>query len=67
MLNYTHVRWLEGDLAAIKAIRWPTGTAFAEDMDDRPVGLFAGEWNVNDLREKNPDVRFLDEPPTLRE
>ncbi|MBW3623613.1 MAG: peptide chain release factor 3 [Armatimonadetes bacterium] len=67
MLNYTHVRWLDGEVGKIKEIRWPTGTALAEDVEGRPVGLFAGEWNLNYLREKNPDVRFLDSPMELQE
>ena len=63
MLSYTHVRWLGGDPQKVKAVRWPSGTAFAEDVEGRPVGLFAGEWNLNYLQEKNPDVAFLDAPP----
>jgi peptide chain release factor 3 len=59
-LNYSHVRWLEGSPEAIKAIRWPTGTAFAEDPEGRPVGLFNSEWSVNYVSEKNPDVTFVD-------
>ena len=38
MLNFTHVRWLDGDPATVKEIRRPMGTAFAEVIDGRPVG-----------------------------
>jgi peptide chain release factor 3 len=65
-LSYTHVRWLEGAPEAIKAIRWPSGTILAEDIEGRPVGLFSGEWNVRYVEEKNPDVKFHDSTLSLR-
>jgi peptide chain release factor 3 len=62
MLAFTHVRWLDGDPAQVKEVRWPTGTALAEDVDGRPVGLFNGEWSVKYLSEKYPEVNFLEAP-----
>jgi peptide chain release factor 3 len=57
---YRYVRWLEGDPADIKAMRWFQGSRRVEDGDGRPAGLFDGDWSLSYLQEQNPRVRFHD-------
>jgi peptide chain release factor 3 len=58
--EYTHARWLSGD--NLDNVEWIVNARKAEDADGRTVALIKGEWALNYMIEKNPNVRFLDTP-----
>nr|MBX2861144.1 peptide chain release factor 3 [Vampirovibrio sp.] len=59
--EYTHARWLkEQDL---EGLEWITNARRAEDDTGRPMVMFRGEWSMNYMMEKNPDVEFLTVAP----
>jgi peptide chain release factor 3 len=57
------VRWLAGEPAALRQMRFFQGSRRAEDRDGRPVGLFDSEWSLNYAREHHPGIQFLEAPP----
>jgi peptide chain release factor 3 len=64
--EYSHARWLvsadpEKELEP-NDIEWIVNARRAEDADGRVVALVKGEWALNYLVERNPEVRFLDTP-----
>jgi len=59
---YRHVRWLDGDPEALKAVRWFQGSKRVEDTSGRAAALFDGDWSLNYVAEQNPQVRFLEQP-----
>lgn len=61
--EYTHARWLRGtEKASTDTIEWIVNARKAEDADGRPVALIKGEWALNYMIERNPDILFLDTP-----
>jgi peptide chain release factor 3 len=63
MGEYTHARWLQGDPKALEKVQWIVNARRAEDSRGRPVALLKGEWALNYMMEKNPDVQFIAIPP----
>jgi len=57
---YSTARWLGGDPAAVKAFVDANRSTLADDVDGDPVYLARNAWELNYVREKNPDVRFLE-------
>ncbi len=41
---------------------WIVNARKAEDADGRTVALIKGEWAMNYLKEKNPNIEFQDTP-----
>ncbi len=60
--EYTHARWLVGDPDALDRVEWIVNARKAVDADGRPVALIKGEWALNYMMERNPDIRFSDVP-----
>lgn len=65
--EYTHARWLLGNGAngsetVPDNIEWIVNARKAEDADGRTVALVKGEWALNYMIERNPDVRFQETP-----
>ena len=62
--EYTHARWIQADPKALEKIYWVGNVRRAEDGQGRLMALFQGEWTLNYMVEKNPDVQFLAIPPS---
>lgn len=62
LMEYTHARWLVGTPAELDAVEWIVNARKSEDADGRPVALIKGEWAMNYMAEKNPNIRFQDTP-----
>jgi peptide chain release factor 3 len=62
-LPYRHLRWLDADPAALKEVRWYSGSRRVEDSDGLPAVLFDGDWILNYMQEQYPRLRFLEAPP----
>ncbi|MEB3285964.1 MAG: peptide chain release factor 3 [Vampirovibrionales bacterium] len=60
--EYTHARWLGGSAEQVAAMEWIVNARKAEDAQGRAVALVKGEWALNYLIEKNPDIVFSDIP-----
>lgn len=60
--EYTHARWIAGDDNALDKMEWIVNARKAEDADGRPVALIKGEWALNYMKERNPNIRFLETP-----
>jgi peptide chain release factor 3 len=57
-LDHTSARWLVGDEADINALYRTSRSIRAHDQQQRPVMLFATEWDVTYCIEHNPLVKF---------
>jgi peptide chain release factor 3 len=62
MMEYTHARWLEADKETLANIYFANNAKPAEDTQGRPMALFKGEWAMNYMIEKNPEITFLETP-----
>ena len=62
LTEYTHARWLGGDPGALDKVEWIVNARKAEDADGRVVALIKGEWALNYMIEKNPNIQFLETP-----
>lgn len=61
--EYTHARWLKADdPQKLDRIEWIVNARKAEDADGRLVALIKGEWALNYMMEKNPDIQFTETP-----
>jgi peptide chain release factor 3 len=60
--EYTHARWLGGSIEQIGNMEWIVNARKAEDALGRHVALVKGEWALNYLIEKNPDIVFSEIP-----
>jgi len=62
--EFTHARWLKHpdgstcDAATVDGLYWTTSAKKAEDAEGNPMALFKGEWALNFMMEKNPDMVF---------
>lgn len=65
MMDGKHVRWIEGSDADIANISLAIGCRILEDSDERKAVLFDGNWALNRLIEKNPNLKFMDVAPIL--
>ena len=52
-LPYAHLRWVENDLSKFGKLSMPMDTLLVEDKNRNPVVLFANEWSVRTLAERN--------------
>ncbi len=52
-LPYSHVRWVENDLSKFGKLSMPMDTLLVEDKNRNSVVLFANEWSVRTLVERN--------------
>jgi len=57
-----HVRWLAGDPAALRGMRFFQGSRRVEDREGRPAALFDSDWSLDYMREHHPGVEFLSVP-----
>jgi peptide chain release factor 3 len=57
---YATARWLAGDAKAVKAFVDANRSTVADDVDGDPVYLARNAWELNYVRERNPDVRFVE-------
>ncbi len=62
LTEYTHARWLAAPPEAIDQAEWIVNARKAEDADGRVVALIKGEWAMNYMKEKNPNIEFCDTP-----
>jgi len=62
LLEYTHARWLSASQEALAKAEWIVNARKTEDADGRPVALIKGEWALNYMLERNPDITFLETP-----
>jgi peptide chain release factor 3 len=64
--EYTHARWLlpaeEGKTLEPSDVEWIVNARQAEDADGRLVAMVKGEWALNYLIERNPNVKFMETP-----
>ena len=52
-LPYSHVRWIENDMSKYGKLSMPMDTLLVEDKNRNSVVLFANEWSVRTLVERN--------------
>ncbi len=64
MPEYTHARWIHGPAEKIETMYWQYSAKKVTDSHDRLMALFQGEWSIDYMQEKNPDIEFLKVPPT---
>jgi len=57
-LAYEVIRWLDGDMASLKAIYWGSNARLIEDDFGHPVVLIMTPWNLQYLQDQNPKVPF---------
>ena len=57
---FSTARWLAGDERAVKAFVDANRSTVADDVDGAPVYLARNAWELNYVREKNPDIRFVE-------
>jgi peptide chain release factor 3 len=58
--TYYAARWLAGnDNAKLKSFIDGNGSSIAYDHNQEPVFLARNAWHLNDARDKNPDITFL--------
>lgn len=57
-LAYEVVRWLDGDLATIKAVYWGSNAKLIEDDFGHPVALIMSPWNLQYLQDQNSKIAF---------
>ncbi|WP_205648584.1 peptide chain release factor 3 [Acuticoccus kandeliae] len=57
---YATARWLGGDQKAIKTFVDTNKSTVADDVDGDPVYLARNMWELNYVKERNPDIRFLE-------
>jgi peptide chain release factor 3 len=62
---YTQIRWMKPDTSeeTIEALKFPTGSRVAFDVNNCPVLLFPTEWAARYFGETNPGVQLSIEPP----
>lgn len=66
-LPFTMARWLDGKDVGTKPIKGIESDQILRDAKDRPLALFTNEWSLRWVEERNPDIRFLVDPPELLE
>jgi len=57
---FATARWLAGDERLVKAFVDANRSTVADDVDGDPVYLARNAWELNYVREKNPDLRFVE-------
>ncbi|WP_420393288.1 peptide chain release factor 3 [Acuticoccus sp.] len=57
---YSTARWLAGDPKVVKAFVDANRSTLADDVDGDPVYLARNAWELNYVRERNPDVAFVE-------
>ncbi|XWN29431.1 MAG: peptide chain release factor 3 [Devosia sp.] len=57
---YSTARWLSGDEKAVKTFVDTNKSTVADDVDGDPVYLARNAWELNYVKERNPDIRFLE-------
>ena len=57
---YATARWLAGDAKAIKTFVEANKSTVADDVDGDPVYLARNAWELNYVKERNPDIRFVE-------
>ncbi|MEO1104421.1 MAG: peptide chain release factor 3, partial [Pseudomonadota bacterium] len=57
---YSTARWLAGDDKAVRDFVDANKSTLADDVDGDPVYLARNAWELNYVKEKNPDVRFVE-------
>ncbi len=65
MPEYTHARWVHGPTEKIASMYWQYSTKKVTDGEGRLMAIFQGEWSIDYMREKNPDLQFLAVPPAM--
>ncbi|MEM9222058.1 MAG: peptide chain release factor 3 [Pseudomonadota bacterium] len=57
---FATARWLSGDERAVKTFVDTNKSTVADDVDGDPVYLARNAWELNYVKERNPDVAFLE-------
>jgi peptide chain release factor 3 len=60
-LPYQHARWLEGPVtdAMLDKLERPGKSTCLLDVEDRPLALFEGDWQMRMAQQDWPDVQFV--------
>jgi peptide chain release factor 3 len=58
-LDYKVARWLQGEDAALEALRGAGTCRVVEDLDGRRVGLFRDPWSLESAQRNHRQVAFL--------
>jgi len=58
-LAFEVIRWLGGDIEAIRAVYWGSNARLVEDDFGNPVVLIMTPWNLQYLQDQNPKIRFF--------
>ncbi len=64
-LDMKFARWISGPEAAMSSIMTPRGTKIVEDTEGRKAVLLDSEWALNYVKEKNPELKFLEVAPSM--
>jgi peptide chain release factor 3 len=62
-LAHTVLRWVTGSSADIEAMLRLSSVRAVVDEQDRPAALMEGEWALNFVRERYPQLTFHELPP----
>ena len=65
-LDMKYARWIDGGENAMKDITVPRGSRLVEDTDGRKAVLVDGDWALGYVKDKNPDLKFLEVAPALK-
>ncbi|MEM7696189.1 MAG: peptide chain release factor 3 [Pseudomonadota bacterium] len=57
---FSTARWLSGDERAVRSFVDTNKSTVADDVDGDPVYLARNAWELNYVKEKHPDIAFLE-------
>lgn len=57
-LPYKHARWVDGDAAALRALKLPYSSKLVRDQYGNPAVMFQSQWEVDHAARENPQTRF---------
>ncbi|MFW5968263.1 MAG: peptide chain release factor 3 [Persicimonas sp.] len=61
-LDFDYARWVDGDFDA-DAFQRHDYTMVLEDQEGLPIILFRNDWALNFVKQNNPDLKLLPNPP----
>ncbi|WP_303859556.1 peptide chain release factor 3 [Alkalibaculum bacchi] len=57
---YRYIRWIKGDQFDPDRFNLTMDTMIVEDVDENPVLLFANEWSIATVQDRNKDVELAE-------
>jgi len=57
-LPYEYIRWIENEDIDVERIQGTSDMKRVKDLKGRPLLLFANEWSIGMVEERNKDLRL---------